>query len=385
MNKASLILGSFGLGAGLMYLFDPDRGKRRRSRIRDEVVHLRHEAEHAAGKVSRDLSNRVMGSFAEVGTIFECQEVDDSVLTERVRSRLGRAVSHPHAIHVEAEQGCVTLQGDILAREAESLMQQLYRVRGVKKIENRLHGHEHPDHIPSLQGGAAPMPRVRSSKWPTKAPATRFLMGVGGGAMTMYGARRKDPWSLFIGLGLLTRGVTNLKIKDLLGLKDRHGIKVQKTITIHAPVRKVYETWVKHENFPHFMSRVMEVKHLGNLRYHWKVAGPAGTTMEWEAVLTRLIPNKLIAWQSVPNSGIEQRGTVRFRSTENNDTVVDVRLSYYPPAGAVGHTIASLFGVDPKSEMDADLLRMKSYLESGIQPHDAAERHSQADLLSNPA
>ncbi len=385
MNKASLILGSFGMGAGLMYLFDPDRGKRRRARIHDEAVHLRHEADRAAGRISRDLSNRVTGSIAEIETIFECEEVDDSVLSERVRARLGRAVSHPHAIHVEAKQGCITLQGDILIHEEESLMQELYRVRGVRMIENRLRAHEHPDHIPSLQGGVLREPSVRSSKWPPEAPATRFLMGIGGGAMTIYGARRKDPWSVVLGLGLLTRGVTNMEIKELLGMNNRHGIKVQKTITIHAPVRKVYDTWVKHENFPHFMSRVEEVKHMGNLRYHWKVAGPAGTTIEWDAVISRLIPNKLIAWQSVPNSDFEQRGEVRFRSTENNDTIVDVRLSYYPPAGAVGHTIASFFGIDPKSEMDAELLRMKSYIETGRQPHDAAARHLEKSLLTNPS
>lgn len=199
-------------------------------------------------------------------------------------------------------------------------------------------------------------------------------MGLGGGALAIYGARRKDALSTAIGLGLVTRGLTNLEMKDLLGLSDSHGIDVRKTITINAPVRKVYETWCNHENFPHFMSCVQEVKDLGNWRYHWTVAGPAGTTVEWEAVITKLVPNRLIAWQSVPDSCIEQQGTVRFRPEGKDKTLVDVRLSHYPPAGAIGHTIASLFGADPKSEMDADLMRMKSYIESGRQPHDAAER-----------
>jgi hypothetical protein len=34
--------------------------------------------------------------------------------------------------------------------------------------------------------------------------------------------------------------------------------------------------------------------------------------------------------------------------------------------------VASIFGADPKSEMDADLLRMKSMIETGHPPHDAA-------------
>jgi len=44
-----------------------------------------------------------------------------------------------------------------------------------------------------------------------------------------------------------------------------------------------------------------------------------------------------------------------------------------PPAGAFGHAVASLFGADPKSDMDADLMRMKSMIETGRAPHDAAQ------------
>lgn len=51
-------------------------------------------------------------------------------------------------------------------------------------------------------------------------------------------------------------------------------------------------------------------------------------------------------------------------------------MSYNPPAGVLGHAVAELFGVDPKHEMDDDLLRMKSLIETGVHPHDAA-RHSQ--------
>ena len=35
--------------------------------------------------------------------------------------------------------------------------------------------------------------------------------------------------------------------------------------------------------------------------------------------------------------------------------------------------IAALFGADPKSEMDSDLLRMKTIIETGRVPHDAAQ------------
>ena len=40
-------------------------------------------------------------------------------------------------------------------------------------------------------------------------------------------------------------------------------------------------------------------------------------------------------------------------------------MSYVPPAGALGHAVATLFGVDPRQAMHDDLVRLKSLLEEG--------------------
>jgi uncharacterized membrane protein len=374
MNRNLLFLGGIGLGAGLMYILAPDRGRRRRATARDAAHHIVNALDDAVGKTSRDLSNRARGLVSELDSIFKCKEADDEVVAERVRSKLGRAVSHPHAIQVAVNQGSVTLSGQILAGEVDQLLNRVWSVRGVTGVEYRLEAHEQAGGVSSLQGGTphhGETPELMQSNW---SPAIRLLVGIGGGALTLHGARRKDIFSAAVGLCLVTRSLTNMGMEDLIGLDGGHGIDVRKTMTINAPVGKVFELWSRHENFPHFMSRVREVKDLGNGRYHWTVAGPAGIPVEWEAVITKLEPDRLIAWQSAPGSMIEQQGTVRFRPEGDDKTVVDVRLSYYPPAGAIGHTVASLFGADPKSEMDDDLMRMKSFIETGHQPHDASER-----------
>ena len=51
---------------------------------------------------------------------------------------------------------------------------------------------------------------------------------------------------------------------------------------------------------------------------------------------------------------------------------MEVTLSYNPAAGAAGHAVASMLGADPKKRLDEDLLRMKTLLEKGRPPHDAA-------------
>ena len=44
----------------------------------------------------------------------------------------------------------------------------------------------------------------------------------------------------------------------------------------------------------------------------------------------------------------------------------------YVQVAAFGHAVAALFGADPKREMDEDLLRMKTIIETGRSAHDAA-------------
>jgi uncharacterized membrane protein len=51
-------------------------------------------------------------------------------------------------------------------------------------------------------------------------------------------------------------------------------------------------------------------------------------------------------------------------------------MTYSPPAGAIGHAAAKILRADPKKEMDDDLARAKTFLETGRPPHDAAKASS---------
>jgi uncharacterized membrane protein len=169
------------------------------------------------------------------------------------------------------------------------------------------------------------------------------------------------------------RSATNRGMKTLLGVgQDRQPIKVQKTINIHAPVEQVFDFWTDYRNFPRFMSRVREARPLGEGHSHWIVAGPAGLPIEWTAEITNQVTNKLLAWKSLPGSTVRHCGVVHFEPTHEGSTRVHIDMSYHPIGGSIGHAVARFFGSDPKSEMDADLLRMKTFIEKGHMPHDAA-------------
>lgn len=55
------------IGAGIMYLLDPDGGRRRRALVRDQLVSAGHKASDAVGATSRDMTNRARGVVAEIG------------------------------------------------------------------------------------------------------------------------------------------------------------------------------------------------------------------------------------------------------------------------------------------------------------------------------
>src|SRR5207253_1694761 len=98
---------------------------------------------------------------------------------------------------------------------------------------------------------------------------------------------------------------------------------------------------------------------------HWTVTGPGGAELHWDAQVTRDEPGRILAWKSMTGATVRHAGMVHFAPNIRRGTQVDVRLSYNPPAGAVGHLVACLLGTDPKTAMDEDLVRLKSLIEEG--------------------
>ena len=157
MNKGLAVVGSVGLGAALMYIFDPDRGKRRRALLRDKVEATGNKLSDKVEKMGRDLSNRAYGVVAETKSIFQPDEVTDDVLVDRVRSRLGRIPAHISAFDLAAKDGVVTLRGQILADEVPKVLRAARFVRGVKDIDNQFEVHETAGNVPALQGTPQPL------------------------------------------------------------------------------------------------------------------------------------------------------------------------------------------------------------------------------------
>ena len=365
---AGFVTGS-AAGASVALLTEPHRGRRRRAMLKDRAVHLSHVGRHFASVAARDSANRLRGTVADARNRVtrRREEVRDDKLAARVKTRLGRVAAHPHAVCVTSRAGTVLLEGPVLESERAKLLREAARVPGVRHVEDGLEPHAIASSIPALQGNAV---QARRSRWRRTSwmPATRLSAVAGGSALALAGLRNRTaagPVMTIVGAGLALRGATGLELRRLLGLGGRRGIDIRKNLHVSAPPEEVYRFWRSIENFPLFMSHVHDVQDLGNGRSRWEIGGPLGAPLRWTAEITKDEPNQVLAWKSADGSIIRHAGIVRFKGLEGNGTEVEVHMTYNPPGGAIAHALASAFRSDPKTEMDDDLMRMKSLIEEG--------------------
>jgi len=126
-----------GLGAGLMYFLDPDRGARRRTHARNQVIHATHAV--------RDNARVQL-----MGLQRAADDVDDSVLAERTREILGHVITHAHAVALDVSKGVVTVSGPVLREEIRRTIKALKAVLGVRRVVNALEAHPAPRRMPAL-------------------------------------------------------------------------------------------------------------------------------------------------------------------------------------------------------------------------------------------
>jgi gas vesicle protein len=213
-----------GLGAAAMFLLDPARGKRRRALVRDKLAQTTRKTGECIEITSRDVTNRTLGWYSEIKSRLSSEQPEDSVLVDRVRSKLGRVVSHPAAITVTAQNGTVTLTGPVLADEVPHLLSCVRWTAGVQHVNNDLEVHEEAENHPALQGGRERTGGRFALLQENWSPTARLLAGTAGASLAVYGGVRRS--ALGAGLGaagllLMTRGITNTGLTQLASQASR--------------------------------------------------------------------------------------------------------------------------------------------------------------------
>jgi uncharacterized membrane protein len=144
------------------------------------------------------------------------------------------------------------------------------------------------------------------------------------------------------------------------------GIKLKKSIIIDRSAAELYAFWRNFPNLARLANILESVEAIDDIHSRWTVAAPGHVPVQWDAEITKDIPDEMIGWRSIEGSPIETAGYVRFEPTAGHrGTLIRVALEYDLPASRVGAAVAALFGKRPGAHIEELLRRLKQVMEAG--------------------
>ena len=156
LEHSVTLLSGMAIGAGLMYVLDPNRGRARRAQASQRLIHFGRVLGRQTGRQGRNLAHQAYGSLAELVAQLRdrARTIPDDVLIERVRAQLGHVISHPGLLDIGASQGRVIVSGPVLEHEVERIRDRVHKTRGVLECQLRLEPHSAAEleHISGRRG-----------------------------------------------------------------------------------------------------------------------------------------------------------------------------------------------------------------------------------------
>jgi uncharacterized membrane protein len=135
------------------------------------------------------------------------------------------------------------------------------------------------------------------------------------------------------------------------------------TVTINRPRAEVYRFWSDGDQLRRFVHHMCHLENLG------RGEGDRNTAVDDAdptSLITKAVPNELIAWRSHAGSDVTHEGHIEFRdSPAGRGTEVTATVPGERSVGAVGEWMAKLRHRDPFMQTRQNLRRFKQLLETG--------------------
>lgn len=191
------------------------------------------------------------------------------------------------------------------------------------------------------------------------------------GAMIAYGMRRR-------GLTGFVTGVTGAALfASLLAPRlaphvrrvphSGRPIDVEGSITIDRPVADVFAFFRNFEHFPLLGGVVNSVEDFDDGRSRWRVLGRDGVMLEWDVIVTKYVPKRVIAWESTGGGPVESSGTVRFQAIDEKTTCIDVSVHYFARTPEAARTLRPM-NSRPEKRVRAAIGRIEEAMRRAEQP-----------------
>lgn len=130
-------------GATLMYMADPERGRRRRAIARDRSLAAIRRSGRKANKLSRRTGAKIVGmatSAIHIPARLD-QPVNDPMLTDRILSQVFRDREIPPGrVNINVEDGIAVIRGELdRPEQIRELQDAVKDVSGVREVASFLH------------------------------------------------------------------------------------------------------------------------------------------------------------------------------------------------------------------------------------------------------
>jgi uncharacterized membrane protein len=160
----------------------------------------------------------------------------------------------------------------------------------------------------------------------------RLMKGIAGAALLVRGALGYCP----VYARALHRSRSTRNGLSAINLKTR--------VTVNKDRQEIYHFWRRLENLPYVLKHIESITTIDDIHSKWKLKMPAHIAdIQWTAEIVKDEPGKLIGWQSVNDSIIHSAGKVEFSDAGDGYTTIDVLITYHPPLGAIGDSVARFF------------------------------------------
>jgi uncharacterized membrane protein len=141
-------------------------------------------------------------------------------------------------------------------------------------------------------------------------------------------------------------------------------VHVKESIMIDRKASDIYRFWHNLKNLPRFIDHLDSVEDLGDGHNRWTIETPVGN-MSWESEIIMDKENEVIQWRSVPDSRVENSGSLSLVEKEGGNTAeATVELRYKPPGKYDSFLEDEILEVITDKQMKEDLRNLKLIMES---------------------
>jgi uncharacterized membrane protein len=301
------LVGGVLVGAAAVYFLDPLHGAERRVRLCDELRLWVGTAGGVRTHLSENASQDPLRLLLE-------GRVADRILYDRCRSALNRLTTRPEWIEVSVQDGVARLSGRVLEEEVTDVVFGIRRVAGLVRLESRLRA--------VRRGRSDEFAPVHADFPGPNRAAIRALAA--GAVIALTRPENLAGLALVIGAGFLAAGASSRRRRH----QDRERRTLRESVTVAAPVERVFARFSDARNFPQFVEELLEVRESEAGVSEWVLADAEQEPQTTQVELTHLTPHQRLEWRTVEGTPHPFSVEVEFYPAGRERTTVAVALTY---------------------------------------------------------